>query len=70
MSRFYLTGYGERGTVTKTGRKELNVHIRGWDYGVKVKCFYDGEKETFEIYETGGSNDDSSILLKNNTFIK
>jgi hypothetical protein len=59
MARFYGSVKGSRSEATKTGSKASGIegHIRGWDFGVRVRCYVnkDGEDEC-EVSLTGGSN--------------
>lgn len=65
IRRFMVHFYGEiRGNTktiaTRCGSKNsgMYTHIRSWDKGIEVICFYDksSNKNIFRIYETGGSN--------------
>lgn len=62
MSHFYGDLQGDRGEVTKYGTKnsDISSHTRGWNVGILVRGYYQGE-DTFEIFSTGGSNNSSSI---------
>lgn len=66
MSKFYATISNNRSTITKCGHKDgLSAHIRGWNKGIRVEIFYDEKekKETYMVFETGGSNKRSEDIL-------
>lgn len=65
MARFYLSGSNSRGgTVTAQGRNDgQNCWLRGWRSGVKVVASGDANRDWFDIYLTGGSNDGNSKLI-------
>lgn len=65
MSRFYASVSNNRSTVTKRGfgTSGLSAHIRGWNKGVRVELFADGEKDVIRVYETGGSASGSTGKL-------
>ena len=48
-------------TTTKTGRRVISTHVRGWDFGVEIdgRMTSDGTLE-FTISKTGGSNGGNS----------
>ena len=60
MSHFYADIQGNRGEATRQGSKKSGIrgHIRGWNVGAEVYCFYDEKtgKDTVNIYLTGGSS--------------
>ncbi len=67
MARFYGEIQGSRGNVTRIGTPQSGIwsHIRGWNVGVYVNCYSDGDKDIIEIYETGGSHKaDNRKLIK------
>ena len=55
MSRFYADIEGNRGFATRQGSR-IRAHPRGWNVGVLVQGYADGEADEFHIYATGGSN--------------
>ncbi len=74
MARFYGEVYGQSKTKASrigSSKSGMYSHIRGWDVGVKVRCFvnYNGE-DVIEVYKTGGSNQPSEeipiITMKQN----
>ena len=58
MARFYGVLQGQAGAATRLGspRSGLTVEGRGWDAGVKVHAYANGDRDEFDIYLTGGSN--------------
>jgi hypothetical protein len=60
MARFYTTAVNGRGNTVGIGgmnRSAGEVHLRGWDAGVKVVPKGEkGKPDKFEIYMTTGSN--------------
>ena len=58
MSRFYADIKGNRGSATRQGSPDsgIRAHPRGWNVGVLVQGYADGEADEFHIYATGGSN--------------
>lgn len=60
MSHFYGSMRGSRGEATRMGSKKsgFQAHVRGWDIGVEICCYYDEETDNDKIYiyETGGSH--------------
>ena len=59
MSRFYgrVTGASGISSRRSTGKHGISAHISGWNKGVKVEGFVDGEgNDCFSLFETGGSN--------------
>ena len=67
MSQFYGSLLGNRGKATRQGTKASGIegHIRGWNMGIRVVCFYDKEtgKDVVRAYRTGGSNHASDLEL-------
>ena len=67
MSHFYADIGGNRGMATRQGTKKSGIagHIRGWNIGAEVFCFYNDEteKDTVNVYLTGGSNRRSSSVF-------
>lgn len=58
MSRFYASIHGNRGEATRQGTEASGItgHIRGWEVGIKVEGFVNGEgNDAFRVYLTGGS---------------
>lgn len=60
MAHFYANIQGNRGEATRMGTKNSGIvgHIRGWDIGVKLRCYYSKEKDTdvVVITLTSGKN--------------
>ena len=60
MARFYTTAVNGRGNTVGIGgmnRSAGEVHLRGWNAGVKVvPVGKKGKPDKFEIYMTTGSN--------------
>ena len=60
MSHFYGSMQGSRGLTTRCGTANsgMTVHVRGWDFGVEVDVFEDGNtgEDMARVYLTGGSN--------------
>lgn len=60
MSHFYGEMKGNRGESTRCGSKDsgIRAHIRGWNVGIRVLCYYDEElgKDVCKVWETSGSN--------------
>ena len=68
MSHFYGDIAGQAKTIaTRRGSKSsgLKSHIRSWNVGIKVNCFYDHalKRNVFEVYRTGGSNNPNTNQL-------
>ncbi|MFA5238402.1 MAG: hypothetical protein WC476_01665 [Phycisphaerae bacterium] len=61
MSQFYASIVGNRGEATRQGTKNSGItgHIRGWNTGGRVNCYYDADKkaDVVEFYLTSGSNE-------------
>jgi len=58
MSRFYASIQGGRGEATRQGTAKAGIsgHIRGWNIGLKIRCFVDSEgKDVCQVYKTAGS---------------
>lgn len=57
MSRFYASIQGNRGEVTRQGtaKSGINAHPRGWDLGVRVRGYADGDDNVFAVWLTSGS---------------
>lgn len=60
MAKTYLTTDNSRGKAVTAANPSF-VHIRGWDCGVYVRAYSDGD--VFEVYATRGSNNDSKVHL-------
>jgi hypothetical protein len=58
MARFRGTVQGGRGAASKLGHATtgLTTTTNGWDIGVKVIARVADDKDTFDVYLTGGSN--------------
>lgn len=67
MSHFYADIQGNRGQATRQGTKNSGIegHIRGWNVGAKVECYYDDELDMdfVRIYLTSGSNNQHKRLI-------
>ena len=67
MARFYgsIQGSGKtEATRMGTANTGIHAHVRGWDAGVKVRCFVnDVGADVCEVYSTGGSNNPSGDKL-------
>jgi hypothetical protein len=67
MGRFYASIQGNRGMATRMGNKSSGIdgHIRGWEVGVRVSCYYDEvhDRDICEVYRTGGSHNSSNVKL-------
>jgi hypothetical protein len=63
MTRFYGIVDGDRGHTNshRTGSRWLNTFTNGWDIGVQVHVHkgYEQQPDYFDIYITGGSNDNT-----------
>ena len=55
MSRTYLSGNNSRGGEV-TGANATYSHLRGWNAGVEVRFYAEGEADSFRVYMTSGSN--------------
>lgn len=65
MSRFYASIQGNRGEATRQGTEESGIvgHIRGWDAGIRVHGYVNGEGEDeFDVWVTFGSNASGSSI--------
>ena len=53
--------------ATRQGTKASGIegHIRGWQIGARVVCFYDEETgtDTVRVYKTGGSKNPIGELI-------
>ena len=59
MSRFYgsLSGSAKTAATRRgNGVSGIDSHTRGWDGGIRVEGFADGDDDVFLVYVTGGSN--------------
>lgn len=58
--RFWGSVSGDASTeASRGGSRTIKGHIRGWDFGIQVQGYVDGDGHNcFEIWTTGGSNDD------------
>ena len=57
MSNLYGSLSSNKGKdVTKTGSSCLEGHIRGWNDGIRVEASHTDAGDSFEVYQTGGSN--------------
>lgn len=59
MSRFYGTLMGQAvNAVTRRGspRSGLYSDVNGWNSGVTIHAYADGDDDCFEVWVTGGSN--------------
>ena len=64
MARLYGELRKEGGkTTTRCAHNKLICHLRGWNKGIKVVASYNGQQDSFDIYETGGSNNPSEEIL-------
>lgn len=64
MARYRAELKSDRGAVTRTGHRSLEVNVNGWDLGIRVVAMpaADGRDE-FRIYATEGSNGESEPSL-------
>jgi len=68
MAHFYGDVRGKAKTrATRVGSKTsgMNSHIRSWNKGIEIICDYNerDNKNIFEVYLTGGSNNSSNKRL-------
>jgi hypothetical protein len=42
---------------TQRGHNDLRAHVSSWDRGVRVEAYRNEAGVSFNVYETGGSND-------------
>lgn len=65
MSRFYGTAVNGRGnTVPFGGRGNAGqMHLRGWNAGVKVVPHDDNGRDSFRVYMTSGSHNTRADVL-------
>lgn len=66
MSRFYANISGQAKTeATRRGSAKSGItgHIRGWNVGIEVIGFADGEKDFFNVWLTSGSNGHKSSRI-------
>jgi hypothetical protein len=65
MSRFFGTGVNGRGNVVSFGGRGNagQIHLRGWDAGVKVVPAIEGGKDAFHVYMTSGSHASARDVL-------
>ena len=59
MAHFYAEIQGNRGEATRMGSKASGIqgHIRGWDVGARVSCYYDEslDEDRVRVTLTNGS---------------
>lgn len=63
MSALYATVTGDtsRTDASRRGHRTIGGHVRGWNCGIEVAGYLDGDgHEYFEVYLTGGSHDAGS----------
>lgn len=67
MSHFYASIQGARGEATREGTKKSGItgHIRGWNIGARVDCYYDNEsgKDVIRVWQTSGSHSTKRDVL-------
>ena len=67
MARFYGEVYCQGKTkASRIGSPKSGMysHIRGWNVGVKVRCFVNyNDEDVIEVYKSGGSNQPSEDTL-------
>ena len=58
MGHFRGTVKGNRGEASRLGTKGSGLHVtaNGWDIGVEVLLWHNGEYDEVTVYITGGSN--------------
>ncbi len=58
MARFYCDMQGNRGEATRMGSKDSGIrsHPRGWNLGIRVQGYAEGERDVFYVMLTGGSH--------------
>ena len=59
MSRLYasIDADASKTQATRRGHNRITTHTRGWDNGVEVRAFSEGNgNDVFHVYQTGGSN--------------
>lgn len=63
--KFYTTTTNSRGTTIKAGaHRGQFTHSRTWNLGVKVIASLDENKKAiFEIWQTGGTNNNKATKL-------
>lgn len=61
MAQFRGRIITNRGQVSRLGHKStgLTLEANGWNSGVRIEAFNDGDGDRFEVYATGGSNDNA-----------
>ena len=66
MSRFYASVQGNKSVATRQGTINSGIqgHIRGWNSGVKITGYTNGnDEDCFAVYQTSGSVGGSSDVL-------
>jgi hypothetical protein len=65
MAQFYGEITGQRTTIHTIGSKKSGIiaNIRGWNYGIHIKCKTINGRDVFHVYKTGGSNNINNIEL-------
>jgi len=65
MARFYASIEGNRGTATRMGSAAsgISAHPRGWDLGVEVRGYPEGEHDAFSVWISGGSHGATTDFL-------
>ena len=58
MANLYGSVQGARGAVHRLGHRHLVAEARGWNSGIRVEATHegDGRRDSFWVYQTGGSN--------------
>lgn len=58
MARFMGIVHGNRGQASRLGSKDSGMEVRcnGWDLGVRVVAYAEGDNDVFAVYANGGSN--------------
>lgn len=65
MSRFYTVVESDgRKAFRRSSGKEVDVEVRGWNVGVRVRIVNDGGEDRVDIWTTGGTNDRNNHLLR------
>ena len=66
MARFFATAVNSRGNTVEIGGRGAGageIHLRGWDAGVKVVPVKLPDGDAFDVYMTTGSNHKAHDVL-------
>ena len=58
MARFKGDIQGARGNASRLGSADsgMTAHVRGWDSGIRISAYAEGDADVFHVYASRGSN--------------